>query len=37
MANSMAFAVIDLQMYLDTLDSLPERYDTFVKKCDAGK
>jgi hypothetical protein len=30
MANAMAFAIIDLQIYLDTLDSRQQRYDKFV-------
>jgi hypothetical protein len=37
MANAMAFAIVDLQIYLDTLGSRQERYDKFVKKFDAGK
>jgi hypothetical protein len=37
MANAMAFAIVDLQIYLDTLDSRQERYDKFVKKFNPGK
>lgn len=31
MAEALAYAVIDLQIYLDTLDSRQARYDKFVK------
>jgi len=31
MADALAFAIIDLQIYLDTLDGRQARYDKFVK------
>ena len=37
MANALAYAVIDLQIYLDTLDSRQSRYDKFVKGFDPDK
>jgi hypothetical protein len=37
MANAMAFAIVDLQIYLDTLESRQERYDRFVRKFEPGK
>jgi hypothetical protein len=37
MANTLAFAIVDLQIYLDTRDSRQERYDRFVKNFDPGK
>jgi hypothetical protein len=37
LANALAFSIVDLQVYLDTLDSRQERYDKFVKKFDSVK
>ncbi len=37
MANAMAFAIVDLQIYLDTLDSRQARYDKFVKGVSPAK
>jgi len=37
MADALAYAVIDLQIYLDTLDSRQARYDKFVKGFDDPK
>ena len=37
MANAIAFAIVDLQIYLDTLESRQERYDKFNKKFNPGK
>jgi hypothetical protein len=36
-ADALAFAFVDLQIYLDTLDSRQERYDKFVKNFNPGK
>jgi len=35
MADALAYAIIDLQIYLDTVDSRKSRYDKFVKGFDA--
>ncbi|MHB8054170.1 MAG: hypothetical protein ACYDH3_02850, partial [Candidatus Aminicenantales bacterium] len=37
MATALAYAIIDLQIYLETLDSRQERYDKFVKSFDQEK
>jgi len=37
MANALAFAIVDLQIYLDTLDSRQQRYDNFVKNFSPDK
>jgi hypothetical protein len=37
MANAIAFAIVDLQIYLDTLESRQERYDKFNKKFNPDK
>lgn len=37
MADALAYAVIDLQIYLDTLDSRRDRYDKFVKSFSPNK
>jgi len=37
MADALAYAVIDLQIYLDTLDSRKDRYDKFVKSFSPDK
>ncbi len=37
MANALAFSIVDLQIYLDTLDSRQERYDKFVKRFNPAK
>jgi hypothetical protein len=36
-ANALAFAIVDLQIYLDTLNSRQERYDKFVRNFNTGK
>ncbi|MCX6565732.1 MAG: hypothetical protein NTW38_04810 [Candidatus Aminicenantes bacterium] len=36
-ANALAFAIVDLQIYLDTLDSRQQRYDKFVKSLNPEK
>ena len=37
MADALAYAIVDLQIYLDTLDSRQERYKKFMKSFNPGK
>jgi hypothetical protein len=37
MADALAFAIIDLQIYLETLDGRQSRYDKFVKSFNPEK
>ncbi len=37
MADALAYAIIDLQIYLDTLDSRQERYNKFMKSFNPEK